>query len=266
MEEGGGSSEERDRRGYDPLYLSRLVEEKATRPCLEGLMRRYYRFRPTRFYGGAFTADAVGCNLRCVFCWSFRYAANPEAGRFYSAREVAKILREGARRYGFRKVRVSGAEPTIGKEHLLELIEELEGSGLLFILETNAILLSDRRYAKELAKDDVHVRVSLKGTNSKQFSKLTGAEDRGFQLQLEGLRNLVESGASVHASAMISFSTEEEITQLLRELGEIRPNLVKDFEPELLILYDSVRERLRKARIIPKIAVMPNGTIVRGKI
>lgn len=253
------------RRGYDPLYLSKLVEEKVTmRSSLEeGQMRRYYRFRPTGFYGGIFTADAVGCNLRCVFCWSFRFAVNTEVGRFYSAREVAKALKEGADRHGFRKVRVSGAEPTIGREHLVELIEELEGSGLLFILETNAILLSNRGYAKELARDNVHVRVSLKGTTPEQFLKLTGADKRGFELQLMGLRNLVKSGASVHASAVVSFSSEEEISQLLRRLGEIHPGLVESFEPELVILYDSVKERLRKTKIIPKVAVMPDGTIIR---
>ncbi len=253
-------------RGYDPLLLSRLVEEKVTRPSLEGQLRRYYRFRPSKFYGGIFTADAVGCNLRCIFCWSFRHVANTESGEFYSAREVAKILREGAERHGFSRVRVSGAEPTIGRDHLIELIDELEGSGLLFILETNAILLSDKEYARELARDHVHVRVSLKGTTPEQFSKLTGAKEEGFHYQLTGLRNLVESGASVHASAVISFSKEEEVSQLLEILGRIDPALVRNFEPELVVLYPSVRERLRKARITPKIAVMPDGSLVSGKI
>ncbi len=253
-------------RGYDPLVLSRIVEEKVTKSSLEGQLRRYYRFRPSRFYGGIFTADAVGCNLRCIFCWSFRHVVDTESGKFYSAREVAKILMEGANRHGFSKVRVSGAEPTIGRDHLIELIDELEGSDLLFILETNAILLSDRRYAKELARNHVHIRVSLKGTTPEQFSRLTGARREGFYLQLAGLRNLLESGASVHVSAVISFSKDKEISQLLETLREMDPVLVRDFEPELVVLYPSVRERLRKARITPEIAVMPDGSLVGGKI
>ncbi len=253
-------------RGYDPLALSSIVEEKVTKPSLEGQLRRYYRFRPSRFYGGIFTADAVGCNLRCIFCWSFRHAVNTESGRFYSAREVAKILTDGAKRRGFSKVRVSGAEPTIGRDHLIELIEELEGSGLLFILETNAILLSDKNYARDLTRDHVHVRVSLKGTTPEQFSKLTGAKKEGFYLQLAGLRNLLESGASVHVSAVISFSKEEEISQLIERLRELDPILERGFEPELVVLYPSVRERLRKARITPEIAIMPDGSLVSGKI
>ncbi len=252
--------------GYDPVELSRIVETRVTKSSPDGQLRRYYRFRPSRFYGGIFTADAVGCNLRCLFCWSFRYASNPDAGRFYSPREVAKMMIRGAARRGYRRVRVSGAEPTIGREHLLELIEELEGSGLLFILETNAILLSDKGYAEQLAREHVHVRVSLKGTDPEKFHRLTGASRTGFHLQLAGLQNLVRSGASVHASAIVSFSTEEEVEVLLARLAQIHPSLVRDFEPELVVLYPSVRERLRKAGITPEIALMPDGSLLRGKI
>jgi uncharacterized Fe-S cluster-containing radical SAM superfamily protein len=53
---------------FNPFELGERVSEKVCR----GNERMYYRFRGGRFYGGVATADAVGCNLRCVFCWSWK--------------------------------------------------------------------------------------------------------------------------------------------------------------------------------------------------
>ena len=50
---------------FDPLWLARLTEEKVCR----GLSRKYTDFYCTGVYGGISTAYAVGCCLRCVFCW-----------------------------------------------------------------------------------------------------------------------------------------------------------------------------------------------------
>ena len=46
---------------YDPIDVAKKVEEIVVR----GALKKYYRFRPTGFYGGIVTADTVGCNLRC---------------------------------------------------------------------------------------------------------------------------------------------------------------------------------------------------------
>jgi uncharacterized Fe-S cluster-containing radical SAM superfamily protein len=53
--------------GFDPIQRS----EEVARLVCEGDRRRYRRFRPARFFGGIATADCVGCNLRCLFCWSW---------------------------------------------------------------------------------------------------------------------------------------------------------------------------------------------------
>jgi len=51
------------------------------------------------------------------------------------------------------KLRLSGCEPTIGKEHLLNLLQYVEESKYkLFILETNGtILRNDKEYVKRLS-------------------------------------------------------------------------------------------------------------------
>ena len=111
---------------YDPLELTR----QTARMVCRGTARKYYRFRPARFYGGIATADCLGCNLRCVFCWAWEQLHQVRRlGQFYEPTEVAERLAAIARKKGFSQVRLSGNEPTLGMTHLLEVQPPAPGSG-----------------------------------------------------------------------------------------------------------------------------------------
>ena len=229
---------------YDPVSKA---DETAKMVC-RGNQRKYYRFRPARFYGGIATSDCVGCGLRCLFCWSWQNVVKPEGvGFFCSPEEVAKKLVKIAHKKGFRRVRISGNEPTSAREHLLKVIEWIP-SQLQFILETNGILIGhDKTYAEDLARfENLYVRVSLKGTNEEEFSALTGADSTGFGLQIKALENLYRAGVQVHPSVMVSFSPFDNVNALRKRLGKINPGF-EDFEVEELLLYGDVEDRLRKA-------------------
>ena len=72
--------------GYDPIALTRAAE----RVVVKGNKRKYARLaRPLRFYGGITSAQEVGCNLRCKFCFSDKPVRRPHStGRFYSPQQV----------------------------------------------------------------------------------------------------------------------------------------------------------------------------------
>lgn len=240
---------------YDPLRLAREIE----RAVVKGVLRKYYRVaRAGRWYGGIATADCCGCCLKCVFCWSGVPRDHPErVGKFYPPEHVFNKLKECAEKFGYKQLRVSGSEPTIGREHLFKLLELVEGTRYRFILETNGILI-DSAHAKELSEFRcVHVRISLKGTSREEFSLLTGAVPEAFDLQLEALRNLVDSGVSCHPAVMLSFSSEKSFEELKRRLREITPSLADAVEEEYVFLYPHVVERLKKAGIQPRIAYSP---------
>jgi len=239
---------------YDPLQLAREVEKAV----VEEKRRRYYRIpRPGDWYGGIATADCCGCCLRCVFCWSGAPRDNPSSGRLYSPEEVFRELEACARRFNYGKLRVSGNEPTLGKAHLLALLELVERSPFNFILETNGMLL-DRSYARDLSGlKNLHVRVSLKGTNPQEFSRLTGARPEAFELPLQALKNLLDEGVSCHPAVMLSFSPRQGVVELKRRLGEIDPSLPGRLEEEYVFLYPHVEERLRKAGIRPLTSYLP---------
>jgi len=238
----------------DPVKRS----DELARVVSRGDQRKYYRFRPARFYGGIATADCVGCFLRCLFCWSWHEVLLPDAcGQFYSPEQVVKNLASIARKKHYERIRISGNEPTLAREHLLKVLN-LIPSNLLFILETNGILIGhDESYARELSRfKNLYVRVSLKGTTEEEFSRLTGCRPEGFDLQLKAIENLYRAGVEVQPAAMVSFSSTENVDLLRKRLGQIIPRL-GDIEVEEVALYGDVEERLRRANLIYGAAYQP---------
>jgi len=247
---------------YDPVARHEAMEKLVVRDTELGQEKKYWRFRFDRWYGGIVTADAVGCGLLCKYCWvSDAVMFQPvKVGKFYSPDIVAKILVKMAKKRNLKQLRVSGGEPTIGKRHLLQLLDNLEGQRLLFILETNGILIGDdSQYAQDLSKYEfLHVRVSLKGCSEKEFAVLTGAKPEGFTLQLKALENLLRKGIRCHPAAMISFSTKESVQQLAERLKTINTRLAEDLEFEELILYPKVKRKIGGYRLKYYSAYVPD--------
>jgi uncharacterized Fe-S cluster-containing radical SAM superfamily protein len=229
--------------GTNPLELARYLSDIV---CKDG-QRKYYRFRGGRFYGGIAGADCVGCMLDCVFCWSYKPRCDPQgAGKFYSAKLVAKKLVQITKKNNYDKVRITGNEPTLCKEHLLGVLEYIP-EDLLFILETNGILL-DRDYVHELKpfKHRLHVRVSLKGVSEEQFQLITCMDGVYIQSQYNALKYLTEAGISCNAAIMNELVNDENMKLLFIRLDKIDNRLARDLELESLIMYPFIEDELER--------------------
>jgi len=227
---------------YNPLELTKKTEDIV----VKGDLKKYYRFRATGFYGGISTADTVGCNLRCKFCWSGNSVWNAKnTGEFYTPEKVANNLESIAIKKGFNQMRISGGEPTIGRKHLIAILEKID-SRFLFILETNGILLGENKlYVKELGKfNNLHVRVCFKGSDPEEFSFLTGAE-KGFEYQMKALENLKDENIRFNIAIVTIKNNKNFYSKLAdRDLEQIM------IEKEEIILYPKVRKRLEKEGIL----------------
>lgn len=237
---------------FDPLELARETEKIVCR----GNLRKYTKFCCTRMYGGIATGYTCGCCLRCIFCWVHWSRDYPENyGHFYSPEETFRQLSRVGRKAQVLQIRVSGAEPTLGKSHLLALLEKIESSPFsLFILETNGILIgADSDYAKQIARfKKVHTRISLKAGTSEAFTRKTGAISESFELPFKGIVNLIEAGASCHVAAMTAdprIVTNQERRSLLDRLASIEPSLVDNLEEEVVSPYHNALERLKYAGV-----------------
>ncbi|MFQ6075498.1 MAG: radical SAM protein [Candidatus Bathyarchaeia archaeon] len=237
-------------RPFDPVELARETERMVCR----GDERKYTRFYAAGVYGGIATGYTCGCCLRCVFCWVDWSRDFPERhGRFYSGEEAFERLEDAAHRYGVRKLRISGAEPTLGKRHLLSLLGRVEESEFsLFVLETNGILFGvDRDYVKAIAGfKKPHVRVSLKAGTPEAFTRKTGARPESFELPFRGILNLMDLGVSFHVAAMSAdprIMARGERISLIERLMEIDPMLVWRLGEEVVDPYRTTLARLKHA-------------------
>jgi len=249
---------------FDPLDLARKTEEIVTRKGPDGVERKYTDFYSVPVYRGIATGYAVGCCLRCFYCWSSWSRDFPEAfGEFYSPREAARKLLEAAERgitYSpywrlkiprISKLRLSGCEPTIGKEHLLTLLEHVENLGLPFYLETNGIILgADRDYVRRLSRFSsfIYVRVSFKAATPEGFTQRTGAIGKYYELPFKALKYLLDEGVFARAAAMTDpkVMPKEERKILIEELSKIDPIYSRGgLEEESVDAYDTTIKRIK---------------------
>ena len=186
---------------FDPLELARKTEEIT---C-QGDLKKYSKFLCAGVYQGISTGYTVGCCLRCIFCWVNWSRDFPEKGMdFYSPQQVFKKLVFYAKKKNVPRLRISGGEPTLGKEHLLKVLDLVNTTDYLFILETNGILFGyDRDYVSKLKKHkNVYIRLCLKAGTLEGFEKRTGAKGDFFELPYLGIKNLMEENLKFHVACM----------------------------------------------------------------
>jgi len=235
---------------FDPIVRAETVESLV----MKGNKRLYHRFRAAPYYGGIATADAVGCSFLCAYCWNYGRNLNPSRyGTYFSPVEVASHLLSIARKKSFYLYRITGSEPILGVsslKHLLEVLKILfrEDRRAIFILETNGFILGRKKeLVDDLAFNNIRVRISLKGTDSESFEKISGAKKEFFHDPFIALKQLEEKGIKVWPAVMIDFFNDEEIHNLKTTLKE---NKIKsDLELEVLEAYPFVLENLKRRNI-----------------
>ena len=254
-------AEHADTSGYDPIALATATEKVV----VAGNRRKYANLaRPLRFYGGTSSATEVGCNLRCKFCFSDRPVRKPgSTGKFYTPKQVFAALDASAKKHGHKLISASASEGTLGREHLFELLQLVDASDYVYVLETNGMTIgNDPEFAHQLARfTNLHVRVSIKGTNPSEYSQLTGANEASYELPYRALTYLIDAGVSCNACLSLSFSTRSGLDDAKRRLAKIRPGLLKSLETEYITLFPKVAMRLKKEGIVPT-AIRHRGNVV----
>jgi len=217
---------------FDPVQRSKEVENIV----MQGDKRLYYRFRFAKFYGGIVTADAIGCNLLCAYCWNYSKNLNPSGfGEFYCPSEVAARLLDLSKKCGCDQFRVSGAEPILGRAstlHLAEVIEQVKGH---FIIETNGVMLGCDQSLIDILEplSNIHIRLCIKAHNSLDFEKITGAKLEGFAYQLLAVDHLQKARISYSIAVMSPFVDPTKLSCHVHEVED-------------LFLYKSTEKNLRQ--------------------
>jgi uncharacterized Fe-S cluster-containing radical SAM superfamily protein len=232
---------------FDPVEHSLEVEQIVMR----GNARKYYRFRHADFYGpnGIITADGLGCNLLCAYCWNYIKNQNPETAKslgFMSPSDVSKRLQSLAIRHSCDKFRISGCEPFLGQASTLHISSILKSmpSDSDFLIESNGLMLGfDPALIKHLeGLDNILIRIAVKGSDPLTWSKITGAQGSYQGYQIKAIKALRAKGLSVSVAIMPKFVNTE-----LLGLG-----FGEDYDLEDLTYYGGTKSRLIERGLIDK--------------
>jgi len=134
------------------------------------------------------------CNMRCEYCPPFYENYEQVSGRL--PRELAKSFFIAAAKCSFITFRLSGGEPLLNPDHVLELSEivrDLGTKGAHVRLNTNGVFLA--QHAESLRTSGVNVvKVSLDTLDSNRFKEMTGSSK--FADVLRGIE--VAHGLGLH--------------------------------------------------------------------
>lgn len=251
---------------FDPI--ARAAEAELA--VMRNGARRYNRFRAAPYYGGIATADSVGCNFLCAYCWSYGRNAEPgRAGTFSTPEKAAAELLRIAEGRGLNLFRVTGSEPILGEEslhHLLALMDFVnrESPRSIFILETNGFLLGVRKeLCRSLRRPSLRVRVSLKGADPESFERVTGARAEFFHYPIAALAELRRLGVDSWPAIMSGLFSKEQTLDLKKTLRA--SGLPTPPEEEYLEPYGFVVENLRKRGIAVQLGPFPRQNKQPGK-
>lgn len=232
---------------FNPIKRAQEIEAQV----MQGLKRKYHRFRAAPYYGGIATADAVGCCFLCAYCWSYFRILEPQRhGKFYSPEAVVDNLLKIVEKKRFKLVRITGCEPILGERslaHLEEVIRRTMGMNrdLTFILETNGLLLG--YYPQFIGRINIphlNVRVAIKGWDPLSFQHITGADKDYFDYPLIGLKKMRDMGLEAWPAIMFDVFGRENLDKLkikMRSLGLTTP-----LEKEELERYPYVMENIKE--------------------
>jgi len=161
-----------------------------------------------------------GCNFKCRGCFSI---ARDPVGEPMTVEQLITLVRNSAREYygdtALEEVVITGGEPTLNRQYLVDLISQLKEFVGWIVLDTNGYLLDDA-YLQELIEAGLtEVIFDLKAWDEKLHEWYTGYSNRRI---LENIRNAYGKVKLVVNTVFIpEIVDEREIEHIARFLSEI---------------------------------------------
>ncbi len=161
-----------------------------------------------------------GCNFRCKGCFSI---ARATIGELMSVEQLLNLVKNASREYygdtPLEEVVITGGEPTLERQYLVDLISRLKEFVGWIVLDTNGYFLDDA-YLHELIEAGLtEVMFDLKAWDEKLHEWYTGYSNRRI---LENIRNAYGKVKLVVNTVYIPGIVDEgEIEQIARFLSEL---------------------------------------------
>jgi uncharacterized Fe-S cluster-containing radical SAM superfamily protein len=228
------------------------------------------RRKEPRDYNKVFAVQLSGCTYSCNFCYvpSEINLANPTLGKFFSQKEIVNyfLTARSKSKEPMNVIRITGGEPTVIPEIIVDIYTEIERRGLEIYLwiDTN---LSMTKYLERIESDlknimqrrNVGVVGCFKGFCKESFSMLTGSKPEFYEKQFETAKLFLDwkTDFYVYLPALVYENPEQKIKAFVERLRELNKNL--PLRVEMLIIKDypgaviNIQEKTKQGRPMPQI-------------
>ena len=161
-----------------------------------------------------------GCNFRCRGCFSF---AREPIGEPMRVEELINLVKKSSATYygetPLEEAVITGGEPTLDRDYLVDLVSQLKGFTGDVVLDTNGYLLDDSYLGELLEAGLTEVMFDLKAWDEKLHEWYTGYSNKRI---LANIRNAYGKVKLVVNTVYIpGIVDEREIEQIARFLAEI---------------------------------------------
>jgi pyruvate-formate lyase-activating enzyme len=164
-----------------------------------------------------------GCNFNCKCCFSI---AREPVGEPMTVEQLVNLVKKAARdHYGdtpLEEVVITGGEPTLDRQYLVDLVSQLKGFVNWIVLDTNGYFLDDA-YLRELIEAGVaEVMFDLKAWDEKLHEWYTGYSNRRI---VENIRNAYGKVKLVVNTVFVpGIVDDREIENIARFLADLEDN------------------------------------------
>ena len=156
------------------------------------------------------------CNLRCWFCYakdtSFAADKDMSAETFNKIKGFIKSAE-------IKRVTLIGGEPTVFSK-VLDFASELNEIVDKITFVTNGIAFNSKELCKKYIEKGIKFySVSIKAPNAAEYKDITGFDC--FKKAIEGINNLIDSGARVSVSFVVTEHNVDSIKEMVTNVKEL---------------------------------------------
>lgn len=262
------------KKNFFNLPVEKIKKLEFQNPSYSAAFRFLGKKGDPRKYAKVFTVQVAGCNFDCNFCYvpAQLRSGIKKFGKYFSAEEIVdhflKIKKE-RKNEEWNVLRISGGESlTIVPEIILDIQKEIEKrSPRTYIwIDTN---LSNSKYIKKfekelknvLQKKNVGIVGCFKGVDKKDFSILTGLEEKFYENQFEVAKILINWNTDIYfylPSLIYKNNIEKKIEDFIKKLQKIHKDLPLRIEVIPIIGYlaaeINIQEKTEQGRPLPEIS------------
>ena len=183
-----------------------------------------------------------GCNLRCKYCHAAHLIINPEQLETIPTEQVMDGLR---RQKGWVDgVAITGGEPTLHEEELLDLIRTIRSLPMKVMVETNG---TRPQWVGRLLSDGLLDAISMDvkaPLTSEDYERVTGKPIEPDLIRAS-IRHIIESGVAheFRITVVPGLVDAEDVLRMAPALAKAARVAIQNFKPELCL-----NPKLRKVR------------------